>query len=260
MDYSRLTLTLAALALLGTGCAKPAQTMDATTPVSAVSTTIPSGSTVGTVGTTTGITGGYGSTATFTPDSETVFNTFVASHPLDSPSNYQLNVNLADVGGGHYAGTIQIGYTDNGVSHVDSFVAGASTNQDFPSMDTSRDVGKYEAEYNTWFNNSQYFTGFFQDSWGGVILVIDGSGPNLGDGQGSTTVSGSVWFKNFPTTFATQSPYRYCWFIYAGPFDCISQTVAQEPGSKTTTVPSDNYERLGTFTGLVKTSAFNMAQ
>jgi hypothetical protein len=254
MKNSKLILILATLALLGVGCAKEMKAGDTVVSPPVVNPTFPVNAPPGQGAGTLGDSWAYGSTVAFTPDNLTIFNTYVgtASTPLNNPTNVQLNVNILDVGGGHFGGQVKLAYDDLGTHHEGYFVAGTGTNQEFSSVDTNRDVGLYHAQYNTWFNNGKNFSGYFQDSWGAVVLVIDNV-VNQGDAQGTAFVSGSLWFKNFRQEFNIQGPQRYCWFLYAGPYACRSATVMD----KSNPLPSDGYRRLGTFTGLSKSKAFN---
>lgn len=253
MKNSKLILVLATLALLGVGCAKEQKTADTTVvtpPV--VNPTYPVGAPPGQGAGTAGDSWAYGNTVAFQPDSLEIFNTYVGTHPLNNPSNVKLNVNLVDVGGGHFGGQVKLAYDDAGQHYEGYFVAGTGKNESYTSMGTNRDVGLYHAQYNTWFGGGKNFTGFFQDAYGAVVLVIDNV-VSQGDAQGASYVSGSLWFKNFTKTMAPQGSERYCWFIYSGPYDCRSTTVI----NKSNAYPSDGYRRLGTFTGLSKSKAFN---
>lgn len=256
MKQSKWILKIAILALLSSGCAKEFKSDNTGTaaPTGVVNPTFPVTAPPGQGQGTAGDSWSYGSTVSFTPDSLDVMNTYVASHPLNNPSNVKLNVNIYDVGGGHFGGQVKLAYDDAGKHYEGYFVAGTGVNQDFDSYGTAKDVGLYEAQYNTWFGNN-LFSGYFQDTMGAIVLVIDQAGPNQGDGQGVTTVNGSVWFKNFATAFPTQGAQRFCWFIYRGAYQCGTSTVST--ASKITPYPSDGYVRLGTFTGLSKSKAFN---
>lgn len=254
MKNSKLILVLATLALLGVGCAKEMKASDGnaivTPPV--VNPTFPTNAPPGQGAGSAGDSWAYGNTVAFTPDSLEIFNTYVGTHPLNNPSNVKLNVNLIDVGNGKFGGQVKLAYDDAGQHYEGYFVAGTGKNQSFPSMSTNRDVGLFHAEYNYWFANNTKFSGYFQDAYGAVVLVIDNV-VNQGDAQGSAYVSGSLWFKNFTKTMAPQGTERYCWFIYDGPYNCRSQTVMD----KSNVYPSNSYRRLGTFTGLSKSKAFN---
>lgn len=253
MKNSKLILVLATLALIGVGCAKETKTADTTVvtpPV--VNPTYPVGAPPGQGAGSAGDSWAYGNTVAFTPDSLEIFNTYVGTHPLNNPSNVKLNVNLVDVGGGHFGGQVKLAYDDAGQHYEGYFVAGTGKNQSYTSMGTNRDVGLYHAQYNTWMTSGTQFAGFFQDAYGAVVLVID-KVVSQGDAQGASYVSGSLWFKNFTKTMAPQGTERYCWFIYNGPYDCRSTTII----NKSNVYPSDGYRRLGTFTGLSKSKAFN---
>lgn len=253
MKNSKLILTLATLALISVGCAKEMKA-DGSQVISppVVNPTFPVNAPPGQGAGTPGDNWSYGSTAAFTPDSLTIFNTYVATHPLNNPTNVKINVNLVDVGGSRFGGQVKIAYDDAGQHYEGYFVAGTGKNEEYSSYDTNRDVGLYHAQYNYWFNGSKNFTGYFQDSYGAIVLVIDNV-LNQGDGQSSATVSGSIWFKNFTQSMAPQGSERYCWFIYKGPYNCRSTTVMD----KSNAYPSDGYRRLGTFTGLSRSKAFN---
>jgi len=254
MRNAKLILVLAALALLGVGCAKEMKASDNTAVVTppVVNPTFPTNAPPGQGQGSAGDNWAYGNTVAFQPDSLDIFNTYVASHPLNNPTNVKLNVNLIDVGNGKFAGQVKLAYDDAGQHYEGYFVAGSGTNQSFSSMGTNRDVGLFHAEYNYWFNNNTNFSGYFQDNYGAIVLVIDQI-VNQGDGQSGAYVSGSVWFKNFTKTMAPQGTERYCWFIYDGPYNCRSQTVMD----KSNVYPSNSYRRLGTFTGLSRLKAFN---
>lgn len=170
---------------------------------------------------------------------------------LNGPTDIKINVKLVDNGNGRYGGAIKIFYKDAGEYHEGIFYSGDGVNQPFPSY--SQNDYQAEAEYNRWFilGGKKAFTGFFQDQWGAIVLVID-STLNQGDAQGTSQVSGSVWYKNFRTEFSTQGPMRKCWFISLGPYDCRSPSVI----SKTSLTPDGGYRKLGTFGGLVKSEAF----
>ncbi|MBK9321677.1 MAG: hypothetical protein IPM97_01765 [Bdellovibrionaceae bacterium] len=258
MKQSKLILNLATLVLVTSGCAKEFKTGDspaAETTAGVVNPTFPVQAPPGQGAGSAGDNWSYGATVDFKIDSLDVMNAYVATHPLNNPTNIKLNVNVYDVGGGHFGGQVKLAYDDAGRHYEGYFVAGTGVNKDYDSYNTAKDTGLYEAQYNTWFNNNTYFSGYFQDSVGAVVLSIDELGPNLGDGQGSTTVNGSIWYKNFATAFPTQGMMRFCWFIYRGAYQCGTSTVSTL--AKSTPYPSDGYQRLGTFTGLSRSKAFN---
>ncbi len=250
-----LPLLLVTLAFVGAGCTKSSNS----SPDAVVATTTlnPDGSTPAT--TPAGTTGVAGTnTVAFVPDSLWELSNYTGQG-LVNPTNISLQVNLANVGNNHMGGQVMLTFTDNGVVHQGYFRAcftGNCINPNFASYGTARDVGVSEANYNYWYyiGSKKIFTGFFQDNYGAIILVIDnvGTTTNQGDGQGTTgTMSGQVWYRNFgPYTGAVQSPYRTCWFIYDGPFACGSDLVKY----KTSPYPTDSYRKLGTFSGLSLTN------
>lgn len=257
MKHTQLILTAALLALMTAGCAKEmkadgALTSPAPAATPVVNPTFPVNAPPGQGAGTAGDNWAYGGSTELVPDSPEIFNTYVGSRPLNNPTNVKLNVNVMDMGEGHFGGALKIAYDDVGLHHEGYFMAAAGKNQDFPSAGTARDVGLYYTEYNKWFNDNKYFSGYFQDTAGAVVLVIDNV-VNQGDGQGASLVSGSIWFKNFIQTNFPQGDQRYCWFIYAGPYMCRSTTMMD----KSSPYPSDGYRRLGTFTQLTKSKAFN---
>lgn len=218
-------------------------------------------------------TGGH---AEFTPVDLATFNTYVALHPVNAPKGFKVSVDLQNVGGDsasnqnpsvpRWAGYVKIAYFDNGSWYVATFESGFNTNQ---VSYKDRTTGRKEATFNHWYhlNNKEVFHGFFQDQHGAVILVVDGvGGDDNGDGQVPTDLKGSIYFKNFPTSMATQSPEK-CWFIRIGPYDCRSFLLNNSSdrserdiwsfSDPVTPSASDGYRKLGTFTGLNKDKAFH---
>lgn len=193
-------------------------------------------------------------TVDFKPVSIDEMNHYVAQFPLNNPSSFKISVNLTDAGNGRYAGKVKISYLDNGVLHAGTFSALSRTNPSAPQgMIGLSDTGVLEAEYNRWFtlNGKNVFTGFFQDSLGAVVLVIDDV-IDFGDAQGGNYVSGSVWYKNF--AYASGNfEYRKCWFIYTGPYSCRSGVVINKTGVE---INDGGYRKLGTFSGMSKLDAF----
>jgi hypothetical protein len=201
-----------------------------------------------------------GSTSAFTPVSLSVMNTYVATHPLNNPSNFQINMNLATSGASRYGGNISISYTDNGVQYNGVFKAGMGSNQTFPGM---YDNGVLEANYNFWFNSSSQlvFSGVFEDQYGAItVTLVPESTSTCGgnDAEPCTTspYKGYVYFKNFATTPAPHGTQRSCWFIYTGPYDCRSNVIATKsglfPGAEA------GYQLLGTFGSVNVNKAFNI--
>lgn len=191
--------------------------------------------------------------ATLTIANFTDFNTYVATRPLNNPTDVKILVQLQHVGNLRYGGKVAVSYLDNNTRYQGWLESGLGSNASYDVG--SRDNGKLEAEYNYWFNyqGKTVYNGFFQDSIGAVVLVIDGT-QNQGDGQGGGLVSGSLWYRNYVQSLSPQSYLRKCWFIYLGPYDCRSGTVIQ----KSSPYPSDGYKLLGTFTGLDMNKAFGL--
>jgi hypothetical protein len=252
---------LALISVVGVGCAKNGGSGFALTPTgnggSVLPVTPPPTGTTTNTGTNQ-FNGQPGAAVAFKADSFAILNTYVGSHPLNNPQNLAMNVDLRDIGGGRFAGTIQIGYSDNGTWYNGYFETGSGTNQvSYQNIDT----GKSVAEFNKWFTfeGKTVFHGFLQDRYGAVMLVIDRS-LNLGDGGPSAYVGGSVYFKNFAPTYATQSSEK-CWFIRVGPFDCRTFVIGDWTSgviqTESALYPGNGYQRLGTFDGLDKARAFN---
>lgn len=255
-----LIMSVMALGLMGVGCSKSNSQNGNPTTTAVVPGAVIIDPTPGTGGTGGTPVFAGGSTATFTPVSMAVMNEYVALHPLNAPSNIKINVNVAQSTAGRYGGTVTISYIDNGIQYDGVFNAGTGTNQSFKGM---YDNGKSEAEFNYWFNfeNQLVFTGYFQDQYGAITLTLvpettSTGGGNDGEPITTTTYKGSVYFKNFTTSFAGQSPYRACWFIYNGPYDCRSNIISTKcglyPGAEA------GYKLLGTFTGINIKTGFNI--
>ena len=235
-------VVLGSAMIFGVGCAKKSDGGTSATTPTYTTTTIPAA--------------GLGTkTVTWQPVSIAELNNYVMLHPVNAPYNYRLTVDLHDVGGGRYAGSIRVGYYDNGQYYEADMESGTGYNQvSYHNLD----VGKSDAEFNQWFmwNGKKSFHGFFQDQYGAMMLVIDG-GIDLGDGGGLTQVNGSIWYKNFAVSYATQSPEK-CWFIRIGPYDCRTFVGPNDVINTTSALyPGDGYVKLGTFTGLDKPTAFN---
>lgn len=246
---AKLIVLLAVFSVLGVGCGKNSMTAQQTylPPIVDGNGVVP-GSPTG-PGTGSGTAGNQ--TAVFEPVSISEFNSYVALHPLNAPTDFKITVSLQDAGNGRFAGTVNLAYTDTGMNYKSNFEAGSGTNVDLSGL---KDSGEMEAKYNRWFllNNQYYFSAYFQDNYGAIVLVFDNY-INQGDGQGTGTLSGKVYYKNFAQSYAPQSPYRKCWFIYDGPYMCRSTTVM----NKSSAVPSDGYRYLGKFSGLSKAAVFN---
>lgn len=201
-----------------------------------------------------------GSSVDFKPVSLQAMNEYVATRPLNNPSNFKVNVNLSSAGSGRYGGSVSISYVDNGIQYNGVFKAGLGSNQSFKGM---YDNGRLEADYNYWFSyqNRLVFTGFFEDQYGAVTITLEPmsstpSGGNDAEPVLSGPYRGTIYFKNFQTTFAQHSPYRSCWFTYMGPYDCRSNIITTKcglyPGADA------GYKILGTFENIDIKKGFNI--
>lgn len=257
-----LIMSLMALGLMGVGCSKSnSQSPNAATP--GTNTTYVAPIVIDpTPGTSTSGTPTFsgGSTATFTPVSTQVMSDYVATHPLNNPTNYKVNINLAQAASARYGGTVTISYMDNGIQYDGVFNSGLGTNQTLSGM---YDNGTLESNYNYWFKFEQQtvFTAFFEDQYGAITVtlvpeVTSTSSGNDAEPITTTTYKGSIYYKNFVTTFAQHSPYRSCWFTYIGPYDCRSNVIQTKcglaPGAEA------GYKLLGTFTGVDIKKGFNI--
>lgn len=210
-----------------------------------------------------------GASVQFTPDSLATFNKYVATHPLNNPTDFRVYMDFNDVGNGRWAGDVVIAYRDNGQIYSGNF---STTN---PSGYQKNRVSykdwyknKPNAEFNQWFNfddgsgPKQVFHGFFQDQYGAIVVVIDES-LDLGDGGGAHEFSGSIWFKNFKLAPAPQymgSHGEQCWFLLPpSPYECGTFKVGGNDSKIVTTsalYPTNGYQRLGTFQGVKAAKAF----
>jgi hypothetical protein len=89
------------------------------------------------------------------------------------------------------------------------------------------------------------------------------------DSCGNSTANGSVWYKNFTGTGPIDGPIpgTSCWFISAGPYDCrawidgsgVNTLGGLFPtvGASSTNASPNIYQKLGTFSGLDLSNAFN---
>lgn len=280
MKATNWVLKMAAIALLGAGCSNTH--LQSANPL----TTSPQGiasvvvvdpnAPLGTDLTGTGATSTFqgGSTVSFAPVSLQTMIDYEATHSLNNPTNFSINVNLAQAGVGRYGGTIAITYVDNGIPNVRNFSAGMGRNQSFKG---AYDNDTLEANYNYWFkntnaggNNELVFTGFFESEYGAItISLIPETTDSGNDGEPlSTTYRGSIYYKNFlvqsnpyvggntTATMARHQAYRSCWFTYKGPYDCRSNVVQSKCGLNPTV--DAGYKLLGTFSGLNTKAAFNI--
>lgn len=258
-ELSYLTFMMCALLLIS-GCAKTSQSPSSTnaqpvpSPVQApyVTSAIP-----GAPGSQTGVfnSSSYttGATSPLSIVSSDEFNLFVASHPV-VPENVLLNIDIKEVPTrGTYAGTVKIHYTSNGQDYEASLSSG-----------TDSWNGSDYFMYNSFFNyqGKKVFTGFFEDTYGAIVLVFDTT-IDLGDGAGPSQLGGSIWYKNFTKSFSSYdagsgwSVVLPCWFRSIGPYNCQSSTVMNKSGLNPT---ADGYRKLGTFSNLSRMKALNLTK
>ena len=130
--------------------------------------------------------------------------------------------------------------------------------------------------YNKWYqeNGQWVYKGFFQSAYGAIVLIINNSS-GTGDGSGSQLLSGEIWYQNFemgPPYNNEQGPYKMCWEISMGPFDCrsflsywyggryvadgfVDMSSAATPRDTAGPNRQTPYRKLGTFTGIDATAA-----
>lgn len=166
-------------------------------------------------------------------------------------SNVRLNLNFLKFGNG-YGGTVTIGFENNGKKYEDYFTSRVNS---YGMVKTDEENHKY----NIWFqkDGKLVYHGFFQDNYGGLVVVIDGV-ESLGDGQGfSDNASGSIWFKLWdPIGTGPLSP-TSCWFVSLGPYDCRAWKDGHGVDTNRAIHPDNGYVKLGEFTGMNLDKAFN---
>lgn len=190
-----------------------------------------------------------------------IWTTYVGSHPLNSPNNFRLLVDLTE-SNGRAGGTVKIGYRDNSQTYTGVFSTDNPNGYDYNRVSYKNwYVGKPNTEFNQWFTSGgqKVWHGFFQDAYGAIVVVIDG-GLDLGDGGGLTELSGRVYFKNFQTAPAPQYMGGYgeqCWFLLPpSPYECGTFKVGEYVSTTSALYPADGYKLLATFSGLNKSAAF----
>ena len=258
-----LIMSMMALGLMGVGCSKSnsqstnnvaPNSGQAVVPAVAIDPNVGGGTTSG----SPSIQGG--ASATFTPISTQVMSDYVATHPLNNPTNFKINVNLSQAASARYGGTVTISYLDNGIQFAGVFKAGLGKNQSFKGM---YDNDRLEADYNYWFNFEKQlvFTGVFEDEYGSITLTLTPENGTPSTGNDAEPIAtqkykGSISYKNFRTEFSQHSPYRSCWFTYIGPYDCRSNVIQTKCGL--TPGGEAGYKVLGTFSGLDIKTGFNI--
>ncbi len=186
----------------------------------------------------------------------------------NNPSDFKVNIDLHSVGtpsaawgagtGTAYAGTIKVTYQELSSSGQPLYYQGSFTSGSTLS----------EARYNQYTNSGNYFKAMFEDSMGGVILVVDSV-------DEFDHWSGRVFFKNFQcgrTAWdppCNSKPPRRCWLVSAGPYDCTAfktggtkkdpadnKYIIWNVNTSSRTYPED-YIELGTFGGVDSSKALN---
>lgn len=209
---------------------------------------------------------GSGATVAFTPANLSAMRQYVLPGApyvaLNNPTDVKINLNLEQAESGRYGGNITISYMDNGVQSSGTLAAGLGRN---PIIKGGYDNDRLQADYNYWFTfeNQLVFTGFFEDQYGSITIALTPDEP-IGGGNDAEPLTvpykGSIYFKNFKNTSGgfvlKNQPYRPCWFIYNGVFDCRSTVIQTkcglEPGVDA------GYTLLGTFTNVDIKKAFNI--
>jgi hypothetical protein len=187
----------------------------------------------------------YGGTGDFVFDSLGAYQEYT-QRPIPDMSwvtNIKINLNLTTFGTGTYGGTVTIRYALQGQLYEGYFTSGMSANT---------------TPYNIWFTKSgqQVWHGFFEDYMGAIVVVVDGVDAVGAGSPSTTTVHGSVWFKNFDPTYKSH-PQTYCWFVTSGPYDCRSWPTSSGVNTTAAVYPNNGYIRLGTFTGVPLLQGFN---
>lgn len=196
--------------------------------------------------------GGYGSgsTATLSATASTLRGFFYNSSPND-PKNIRINIDMSRSGE-----NVIIAYDDGGRT------VEAAMGTDHPYS------GHSNSGYNGWVNQGgqQVWKGFFQDEYGAIVVVIDRT-LNLGDGQPSAYIGGSVFYQNFNQYYPNnpqQGPLKMCWEITYGPYDCRTFLVGDSVVMNSTMYPSEGnkgptrdvgYRKLGEFNGMSRSEA-----
>lgn len=234
-----------------------------------------------------------GATAAFKIDSLAALAAYVGNpHPVNNPQDMRISVKLAETSAGSnmYYGQVMLSYHDNGQYYTGRFRTENTTNptgSKYVSAPTFY-AGYPHAYYNNWFawQGKAAFHGFFEDSYGAVMLVIDAF-VDQGDGAGASQLSGSIWFKNYAATQFQKNQHGIpCWFMTAAAYDCrtfleagappggissdgnlVSNSALYPTDSKWWTSrsshpyipeePARGWRRLGTFGDLNKAKAFS---
>ncbi|MEZ0391481.1 MAG: hypothetical protein ACAH59_04650 [Pseudobdellovibrionaceae bacterium] len=228
-----------------------------------------------------------GATAAFAVESSDAWTAYAPTHPLNNPQDMRVSVKLAETstGSNQYYGKIYLSYFDNGQYYTARFETQNKKNPSGSVASAGTHYAKWNhASYNNFIlsNGKPAFHGFFQDSLGAILFVVD-EYIDQGDGAGATMLSGSIWFKNFANTqFSKTFQDIPCWFFSLGPYDCrtflksggpggggklVSDSALYPPDSKWYTTkkinpyvpvePARGWRKLGTFNDLDKSKAFS---
>ncbi|MCB0343268.1 MAG: hypothetical protein H6626_05805 [Pseudobdellovibrionaceae bacterium] len=261
LEKKNLMLSVVLSALLAVGCASESTPA----PQNAVDTdgtdTVPDGS--GSGSGTSIFDWGDSASAELTVQSLSTFSDYTG-RPMYDPQDIKISLNLNKYGNG-WGGKVKITYTDRGQSYAGQFTS-------LVRSGSRVDNNNVNNQYNIWFSNPAngevVWHGFFEDErpsiyyqtpgqvTGAIVLVIDQI-EDQGDGQGpSDLVGGSVWYKNFEFQYSPLSP-TSCWFVYAGPYDCRAWKSGDGLATQRAVNPDAGYVKLGEFTDLSLSEAFN---
>lgn len=227
-----------------------------------------------------------GGTALLEVDSVSILEKYT-QRPMNRPYNIILNMNVREVGTPNgtpvYGGSIRIAYNDIDVAgkayQSEGYFSSGESLGDLRANPLQRNNTEY---VNKWvypdsYPSRSHFQGFFEDSEGGLMIVIDSK-----DDQG--LLSGAVYFLNYDFNVCTTRPPYYCapkgnlrcWQASLGPYDCRemltygngapsygwtrlgSRIYPGYPDSRSTRPDGRQYERLGRFDGLDLKKAFNV--
>lgn len=266
--------TLLLMMMLAVGCAKPKSNTVSDVIGTTTSTTVDVSPNTPAGDAARDASWNEGATAALQMESYEALNAYVAVRPINNPKDLRVSVKLQKTSANKWYGRVMVSYLDNNQYYTGKFYA---QNQTVESGISHGHTGKHHAEYNVWFtrNGQNVFHGFFEDSYGAVMLVVDGY-LDLNDGAGATELSGSVWFKNYAKSQAPKNPSNLpCWFIEAGPYDCRTFMTSREIVNTTSALypteslfydnyysplipnePARGWQKLGSFDGLNRAKAF----
>lgn len=193
---------------------------------------------------------------------------YAATHPLNAPSDLKISVKLnpmaitqrvsldsdknmatgATESFTAYSGKVMISYFDNGQYYTGVFTV---DNTKIASGVSHGHGGQYKAGYNRWFTwngprgesrvsgaPANVFHGFYEDQFGAIMLIIDGT-DSQGDGQ-SSSLNGEVWVKNHAVTRNEGSNLNLpCFFIELAEFDCRTLLTSKEALTTTSALYPD---------------------